>query len=51
MKLSERCQGQKTPRQYIDEVQELTMAIPDEWDQSVVSMFARGITDPVARRS
>jgi hypothetical protein len=39
----------KTPRGYIEEVQELAMAIPDAWDQSVVSMFARGIKDAVTR--
>lgn len=50
MKLSELRQGQKTLREYIDEVQELTIAIPDKWDQSVVSMFARGIADPMTRK-
>lgn len=39
MKLSEPRQGQKGLREYIDEVQELTIAIPDEWDQTEYQRF------------
>ncbi|KAH3057053.1 hypothetical protein KXW16_004976 [Aspergillus fumigatus] len=50
MRLSELRQGTKSLRGYIDEVQELTMSIPDDWGQSVGSMFARGLSDPMTRK-
>lgn len=50
MRLSELRQGMKSLRGYIDEVQELTMSILDDWGQSVGLMFAWGLLDPMTRK-
>lgn len=50
VKLSDLRQGQRTLREYIEDVQELALSIPDDWNQTVITMFTRGLSDSVTRR-